>query len=338
MKNDLIFVPIFKNKANAEPNAIEAVKPILNSNTIPYIELINDQYNEKLDEKGQKKENLGYKKTKNAIKDILHFEQFYRKKNVDIIDIISKTKANTNNKTISSIHILNNSEVDEHFDSIQKCIIELQQKGFKCALRVSTEISEQNIFKFISILEKGDFLFIDIADNDYKSIKLFLNKIDNYNRKCRIIIISDERPTNTTNKSLMMDDYNKSFNTSVINAIINNSFNQDGFASYCAAKNDLSQGGAYKYDVYGVFVIYEYSKNDFFSFKTDKVGHISTIYSSLKPKIKSNKSTISNLFKNTKISYDLLNSFLNNNKKGQAATYICFSIVHYIEEIINNLY
>lgn len=325
---DIIFLPILKTKSRSEPLAIRECHDLFNTKIIPYIEIINDAENDK-----------GYDKTKNAIGNLLHFEQFYRKKDSELLNIIEKSKLICNSNTISSIEI-KKRDLDNDFDfsSIENFVNFIHNGNYSCSIRINTEIDIKDISKIFNVLSDNDYLIIDIEDNMYKSLMVFLKTITSIHRKCKIIIFSNERPTNSTNRDLAYDDYNNSFNTSVLDAIKNDYFIGDGFGSYCAARNDLTQSGTFKYPVYGVFVIYDFEKNNFFSYKTNKKEHISKVYSFLKPKLKDDE-LLSDFFSKTEISNRMLYSFLDNeNKKGNAPTYISFSIVHYIEEICNNIY
>lgn len=328
MNNDLLFIPILKNKAIAEPNAIKACSKIFSNRIIPYIEIINENA-----------ESRGYINTKRELGDLVHFEQFYRRKDSTLSDIIKKTINNTRTNIIPSLHLLDEKELIDNIDITSSFIDTIHNKHSNLSIRIPTFTNFNLLNGLMVLLENEDYLIFDIDDNDYKSLTLFFNAINRIPKKCKIIIFSNERPKNSTNKGLADLDYNLSFNTSVIDSIISNSFNQDGFGSYCAAKNDLNQGGSYKYLIYGAFVIYDYDKNSFFSIKSNTKDHASKAYSQLKSKIKQNRSIIDKLFFKTPISYNYINKLLDNeNKKGSAAQYISFSIIHYIEEIYNNLF
>lgn len=326
MKNDLIFIPILKNKAVAEPKAIEACSNLFSSRVIPYIEIINE------DESSR-----GYKKTKKSTDNILHFEQIYRKKDTDLQDIINKTKNTIDNEhTIYSI-IINSNEIIDDYGIIKDFITYVHSSNHNCALRIPPIANQETIKKLFCDLYANDYLIIDIDDNDYSSLDIYFSMINNLKHECYLIAFSDERPKNSTNKSLAYNDYNHSFNTSVIDNIKNDNFVINGFGSYCSAKNDLNQGGTYAYHVYGAFVAYNYDKNDFFSFKTEEPDCLPKAYKKIKSILKERVDIINDLFQKTNISFTMVNEFLSSEKNGTAAMYISISIVHYIEEIVNGL-
>lgn len=328
MKNDLIFIPVLKNKAVAEPKAIQICTDLFSSNIIPYIEIINEN-----------EESRGYLNTQKSIKNIVHFEQIYRKNGYSLLDIISKTKKRINREDIIFSIDVKSQELIDNFSDIDDYIGYVHKSKKNCAIRTEMISNLDVIQKLLNILNNKDYLIFDIKDNDYQSLNLFFLRICQIKHACKIVTFSDERPNNSTNKSLAINDYNHFFNTSVVESIKNDTFTLDGFGSYCSAKNDLNQGGSYMYKVYGAFVIYNFEKNDFFSFKTENTDFLPNAYKSIKDILKDNYDLVMELFSETEKSHAMICEFLDNNeKKGTAATYISFSIVHYIEEIINGLF
>ena len=320
----IFFVPILKTKCSAEPNAVALCKQFFSNRVIPYLEITNTS------------DNKGYIKIIDILQNQLHFEEIYRKKGSDINKILQETYTLIKPNCIVSLHILNQSELSNVFDECKFFINTCHHNNCPCAIRVFAGADSTQIGILLKLLKKKDFLIIDIGDSNLYSTKQYLDLVNSLSGCCRFLIFSNERPLSLTNSLLASDDYNPTFNTSVIEAIKKKDFEYDGFGSMCSAKNDLNEYPATK-PTYAVFLLYDYFSNSFFSYKSDCKEHVSTAYSSLKVKITNDSSKVFSFTEKTAVAHNRLIELLNSNKKGNASTYICISIIHYIEEIINNI-
>jgi len=328
MKNDLYFVPIFKSKFSAEPEAILNCRNLFNTKIIPYIEIINE-----LDSKG-------YNKILKNIDGIKHFEQIYRKPDSKLNEAIDVTKKLIKDNVIPSIHFTKDDCKSYDLDYLNSFITLCHENNSNCAIRIFLGHSIKETISLSEKLNKDDFIIIDIEDNDYQASSLFLEDLKHIKQKCNLLIFSNERPLKLSNTMLKANAYNEGFNTSLIDSVKSNSFIEDGFGSYCSAKNDTIESTPNKNEVFGVFLIYNFKENRFFSLKTKKKDHLSRVYSKFKDDFLYDSEIIqivNELFLNTPISKGMIDSFLLDNKKGNASKYIAFSLVHYIEEISNNI-
>lgn len=328
--NNLIFIPILKNNGVSEPKALDKCKDLFSDKCIPYIEIFKEK-----PEKESKRS--AYYKTKAQVEDVLHFEEYHRKTYSDLENVIILSKSINDQNIIVSLHIKNQNELNKNINKIKDFINYEHKIKQKCAIRIPVSFKDTTNLKEISeTLIKDDYLIFDIREDKYESLTLFFdNVISNFDTKCKIIIFSDERPISLANKNLALDDYNINFNTSIIESIKKESFNFDGFGSYCSARNNTTTSGS-RDEIYGVFVIYNYEKNNFFSYKTDTDDFQEIAYKKLQEKVLKS-SYWKGAFKATTISLDMLNKLLNYGNSKQATDYITISIIHHIEEINNNL-
>lgn len=320
---EYFFIPIFKSKASAEPKAIAQCKTLFSQRVVPFIEII--------DEKSSK----GYQMISSTLSDTLHFEQYYRKDN-DLLSTINLTNESIGKHVIPCLHIKSSDELNSCADEIIQMINNVHIHTNHCAIRIPAGIINENLILVLSSLSSKDYLFIDIGTGMYSSASGYIKYIKTNFSNPAIIIISNERPNNLTGSSMEQNGFNRTFNTSIIDAIKKGAFNSDGFGSFCSARDDLNQV-ALPLKVYATFLIYNYKHNGFFSIKTTNYDIVARIYKELKYVISSYKSVIDDLFILTPISKNMINEFLKSNKKGNASTYISISIVHYIEEIVNNI-
>lgn len=335
-----IFIPILKSKTRSEPVVLEKCHDLFSNEVIPYIEFIARK------PKDNNKKTKNRKNVNNKIKfftrDILHFEEICRLKNKDNIDtIIVKTKDIKDDNAIPSIHIINENELNENIENVIDFIQFEHNNKKNCSIRITGDIKfGENIKKVIDLLTKDDFLIIDIGENSYISSEIALKYYFDYqNRKSKIIIFSEERPSKLTNKDLEADDYNKnihSFNVSVIDSIKNDQFVYDGFGSYCSARNDINNGGSGK-NVFAIFMLFNYLINDFFSYKSDTANNIHISYAQLKNKLQTKRKIAEDILKDTPLSDDMFKKLIDTSEKPVAYKFITISIIHHIETIYNNL-
>ena len=322
MKIKKIFVPIFKTKCISEPSAIKECLNLFSDRMIPYLEI--------------KKNTKGYERCYRHLNKITHFEQLNRNENVSLKDSIEAVINKNDPFIIPSIYITSNDDFDDNENDIKKFINTLHKKDMPISIRIDAGIDDNVLNLLFLNLYNNDFLFVDINENEYKSSLLFLKKIHASSIRCKVIVISNERPINIQNSSLEENGYNNLFNTTVISSILNEKkFLEDGFASYCSAKNDTYEGEHPVNKSYATFLIYDYSNNSFYSFRTHTSKVSPNNFYELKEILKhpSNHNIINGLFNNTSISNKKLNNYLNGNKPGNASTLITISIIHYIEGI-----
>jgi hypothetical protein len=267
-----------------------------------------------------------------------HFIQIHRDFGETLIDHIAKTKV----IPVSEMVVLSIEIRDRDFVDNLAVIIDFIEKEHSKNRQVAVRISLGTKIVFIELLLKrllpGDYLFIDMHEDPFPSAVFYLKRAYSLDHECHMIAISNERIPKMSGREFADGDFNPLLNTSLVQAIKDNRFQLDGFGTYCSAKNDLTESQPNKRPVYAVFLLYNYAMNQYYSIKSDCLDHISRIYGTLRPKLIKQLPVIkTKFFVNTPISRKELEDFLLSNKKGNASTYIFFSITHYIEEIIYNI-
>lgn len=322
------FIPIFKTKRTAEFRALNTCLSLFNEMNIPYLEVIHFL--------GESRESGT--KFLDSVKSISHFAQYIRKQ-IPLPMYLDKTLDFVGNKNrIISIQ-LNEADIEQSKERIKTFISKLHNYQHCVAIRMAVVTSIGIISEIFGMLKNDDYLIIDYDTNDYNALLAYTSLISKEPHECRIVAFSNERPKKAAR--LYEDgDYNYDFNTSVIDAIKKNSFLLDAFGSYCTAKNDLTEEVRRAQNVYGVFLIYSFQVNSFFSIKTDKGDHISRAYTPLKEKLQSKivQMSIRDFFEKTALSRKMLSEILNksNGKNVNCVDFLATSITHYIEEIHNN--
>lgn len=323
MKKNIIFTPILKTKTYAEPAAIESCLSIFSNKIIPFLEVkIID--------------NDGYKKSSSVLKNTVHFEQLLRKDDVDLNKCINYAVIKNEPNIIPTIHIL----IDDHLDIVRiRHLIEMCHfRKQRCAIRIQSGLNVDDCIYICNQLEENDFFIIDIEENKYSSTKPYINDIAKFQLKPKILIFSTDRYSNISNRMYQECGYNDTYNSSVVDSIKNETFEEDGFGTYCTAKNNLNETmNASKTN--GIFILYNFEKNKIFSIRTATPEYTGIAYSNLKELIKSKPiyNTVKKHLAYTPLSNQMLDDFLQSSYKGTAAKYIGISITHYIEEINNNI-
>lgn len=313
-----IFVPVLKTKRVSEKNALKHLIPSFDARNdiIPYLEII------------KKFKEPDVKTYKDYLGNRQYFAETLNEKETDELFSIPSAIPVLNTKKISLSELTN--YVGKAHDSQRAIAIRMIDGDVKSWQAANT------------LLKAGDFLFIDIDTSKLDS-SFFLKMVGNRERVFRIVILSNERSVSLAGRNLIKFDLNdlsnSSVNVSVIEAIKNGTFQFDGFASYCAAKNDLTEEikkmGAV--NVNGYMLIYSYDNNAFGAIVSDVKDHISVSYRELLPKIKKNMTNfIDPRFAKTPISKRLIDEAVIEGKLSCQKT-ITIMIVHYIEEIMNNL-
>lgn len=311
-----IFCPVLKTKRVSEKNALIALKPLLETNkdVIPYLELLKDEDIDRT----------------NKYVDVLDKIPFF-------IEPVSSNKASgllSYPLAIPVFSVNKSTNTADLYSFIACC----HQDDRSAAVKINCYNSKDAI-DLLNRLNEKDYLFIDIDRNEYSSVSL-LKIIRIIPRKCKIIINSNER--NVAYSGRDFSKYNDSFpkdvlfNTTLIQAIKDGSFAFDGFGSYCAAKNDLTEEIQIANTVYGYLLVYNYEQNNFYIVTTNGSDHITRIYKTLVEEIYSGSKTVLSYLSTTPRSKDMLEE-AHLLKKLSCPKKITIEITHYIEEIINNL-
>ncbi len=319
----MIFVPLIKTKTNAEPFVIEKTKQLFGEDIIPYLE-IKKTLNDK-----------NVMSMKLQLSGIRHFEGLVRMKGDNLAQVVESTKTLDSDNTTPVI-TLNGKEILESSDLIVGYI---NEKKIPVAIRIPQVSDSTPLIDYLfGALDEKDFIFIDIGDDPFDSNKSTIDSLCRKPHRCKIIVISNERPLNLTGEDYEDLGYNELImNTSLVDNIKSGSFHCDGFGSYCSAKNNLNEGGGAT-PVYAVFLVYNFDKNRFFSIRSDTKNYISTAYASLKTKVQKTNTELRLITEVTPISFACLNEFMESTQKGIASTYYRFGMINYIEQIKNNLF
>ena len=311
-----IFCPLLKTKRVSEKNALMALKETIEkrNDVIPYFELIQGSTDPV------------------AIKYLTIFDKtlFFAepKNNDELLNLFVYDY---------SIPVFNIT-----IQTKQSDINDFINTGHSNSRPIGIRIADADVrsFGFVNkLLKANDYLFIDIDKSDYKSSS-FLLIVNKLVKAYKTIIISNERSIGYSGKDFSKYDEtfpgDKLFNVSVISSIKDGSFGFDGFGSYCAAKNDLTEEIKIAVTVYGYFLIFDYDQNNFFVSSTKDPEHISKVYNSLLDKIYLKGSSVLTLLSSTPISKEMLDD-ANAVGKLSCPRKITIEITHYIEEIINQL-
>ena len=322
----MIFVPLIKTKTNAEPIVIDKAYPLFGKEIIPYLEIKKD-----LSEKN-------VRNMRSQLSNVLHFEGILRKPGDNLSNLLELSKQLSSDNSIAVYHLKGN-EVRDLLDVVKRSVNDAVSKKIPVAIRLPQVSENSPIIDYLyNTLDEDSFIFIDIGDDPFLSNRLTIEGLCQKPHKCRLIVISNERPVNLTGDDYEDLGYNESImNTSLIDSIKSGSFPCDGFGSYCSAKNNLNEGGG-AIPVYAVFSVYSYELNKFFSIRSDKKEFISTAYASIKDKVQKVNTELGLITDATPISHACLNEFLESKQKGIASTYYRIGMINYIEQIRNNLF
>lgn len=318
---NMLFVPILKTKQNAEKAAFEKLLPLFNDEIIPYIQII--------------KKLSSFSLFEPFIKD----KKFFFEIHTGVDDFIKKYEEITN-KYSNAIPVMQISKIpDKKSYSSYNDWFKLLNRPFGLLLC----ISEFGFIDhdYISNLTEDDYLFINIDDSPYDSLKTEIDEIKEI-CKAKIIIISQERKDNIAGRYFASYTYNRAyFMSPVIDSIKLGLFEEDGFASYCTAKNNEEDTGGNGKPLTAAFLTYVFAENSIYVVTSEKDDIISRVYTSVRKRL--TKSTPENaafnsLYASTPISLNRLNDELKKTKHSRAVDFIEISIIHYVEEIKNNLF
>lgn len=311
-----IFCPLLKTKRVSEKNAVLALKETIEKrdDVIPYFELIQDSTDSvaiKYLTIFDKSSFFAEPKNNDELASLFAYDYL-----IPVFNVTTQTKPSEINEFITTGH--NNSR----------------------PIGIRIVDSDVRFFGLVNrLLLTNDYLFIDIDKNDYKasSFLLIVNKLV---KVYKTIIISNERSISYSGKEFSKYDESfptdKLFNVSVISSIKDGSFGFDGFGSYCAAKNDLTEEIKIAVTVFGYFLIFDFKQNNFFVSSTEDSEHISKVYNNLIDKIYSTGSDVLTLVSSTPISKGMLDDAYAACKLS-CPRKITIEITHYIEEIIKQL-
>lgn len=312
------FIPILKTKRGDQNSIVEKVLCIFERNReiIPYIEVITID-SKRINDYKTKLENINY---------FIEYPSLAQYENHCSTNIIEVYKPK---------YFIND------YSEIPLLIKEKHLYNRHIAFRIND--GEKGMYNsLIKYLDEGDYIFIDIGNEEYPT--RFTNDIliENRNKKCNVIIISDERDKGIRGEDFKFFGYNsttdlRGLNYTVIEAIKAQSYPFEGFASYCSAKNDTTEGGGGN-PVYGVFLIYNYDENQFFSVRSLNSNNIGVVYEDVNDHVKLEMTTIDALFDVQNISKKFLHDYILHPKNKQASKYKAISVIHYIETIDYYLY
>ena len=311
----MIFIPILKTKQTSEPKAIKEIICCFSDSIIPYIEVTKSIDN----------------KIVQKIFNILSGQDYF-------LEAVQNATLNPESILPNQIPVINLSKTSDKEDAINN----LRNHSKYIGIRLKTGFPLIQISSLSERISKDDYVFIDIGEASYESSQLYISTVKRILLKsgCRIIIISDEHKKEFSGSNYEKDNFTELFNTSVIAAIKNGSFQEEGFASYCSAKNNLIDNrpiGASK--LYAVFFIYNFGLNKFYVFKSSEKYHIGKAYSELRKELANDeeKKKIKELIKEGSKSEKMINNLLMK-EKASASAFIAISIVQYFEEIFSNLF
>ena len=321
-----IFVPIFKTKARAEKDALNETINLMGGNIIPYIDINKSISNPLIGD------------YLNLIKDKKHFIGFVKNDSVEkniLSNISLLLKSYPSNDAIYTINadFLSFDNMDDIIDGCKRLMQDKIQLAFKFSINNDVSIIKQ----FLKQIDNFSYVIVDVDEDDYFSSSFYIkDMLKNISKNTKIIIFSTERPTTKVSETYNIFGVNRDFNTSVINEIKNNKFEWDGFGSYCGAKNNDNETQRSSL-CFGVFLIYNFYENSFFSVRSLEKTNSGKAYSDLKPIIINKyRLSIESKFSSTPKSLQMLKNLLDGPKKGNASKYIAIGIVKYIEEIYNH--
>ena len=318
--NELIFTPIFKTKAHSEYNALKILEGILlqEKYVVPYIEAIKDFDN----------------------RNILKYISFFKDNGKAFIfePISSDIEKLTNNNSllptncILSMRITKTTEKPDVKVFIDKCRANNRVFGLKI------DNSDDRFMDILLDLKKDELLFIELNGTSLSS-STFLDDLLDLKLACIIIIHSNERFQYLRGDDFNDDAFNNknNFNTSIIDSIKEKEFKFIGFGSRCSAKDDNTEDIKRSNEVRGVFLIYCFKQNNFYSLISKEKNHISKVYTDFLPKLASHQFDLESKFFNytplSKVEFDKCTK----KTKLTSNSLITVSIIRYIEEILNNL-
>lgn len=317
-KNSLLFTPILKTKRTSEYNALKELSPLISNNEtiVPYIECIK---------------NFSENDVQKYIKQLSGCRFFVEPQPEDVNQVLNNL-ASIPGGCILSLRVLTSTNLNELELFINTC----RRNNKHFAIKIYD--ADDRFISNIKTMSDEDYLFVEIGGNPYSSSS-FLDDLRDCNLKCNIIIHSNEREQYLKGEDFMDGGYNEcsNFNFSIINAIKDGSFAFDGFGSRCGTKNDTTEDVKMSRAVYGVFLVFDYEENNFYSLRSTEKEHISKVYNSFKEKIKDNLAFLElRFFNKTNISRDVLEKYISA-AKFSASKAITITIIRYIEEVTNNL-
>lgn len=225
----------------------------------------------------------------------------------------------------------------EEINEIDSIMEDRHAQGLGTGIRITNGQDMVFDYSFFQKMNNADYLFVDLGESNYKAACFFLDDIKSINSSVKVVIISSERRNKKTNKNYCEFGKEPDMNTSVLESLKNGSFEEDGLATYCGYRStikDIAKGVM----TFGLVLLMNFDDSSFFSIKSSEYNYVGTTYAALKPKILADKDTVLGLLNENSISRELLESFLNGGKKGNAQFYIGLSMVHYVEELLYKYY
>ena len=209
--------------------------------------------------------------------------------------------------------------------------------GLGIAIRINNGQDAVFDYSFFNKLNNRDYIFVDLGESNYKTAMFFLDDIKDKNSLVKVVIISSERRNKKTSKNYCDFGKEPDINSSVLESLRNDSFKEFGFATYCGCRSTINEVGI-GIKAFGLILLMNFDDSSFFSIKSPVCSYIGTTYAALKPFILDRKDAVLGLLNENSISRERLETFLENENKGNAQFYIGLSIVHYIEELLYKYY
>lgn len=327
------FYPILKTKNIAERHIIKKFSnELFSDNTVPIIEFIKEKDN---------------RITKNFI---------FSLENISYIGGMSKI--NPNYSLLSSIEyakflldesrlvipfcFINNKTKSDELKELFIFISNVHTNRRNIALWIENTVDISIISSFKNYIKLGDLLFIDIVDDSYHANKFYFNDVFDIGFSTPISLIYRDKNPSLSGKGFACNDLDYNFNNEVPTLIKSNTFDFDGFGTYCTARDNLTDTSI-PVKVYPLLSLYNFASNKYFTFKSDIPEYITKAYTTLKTRIKSDstlRSKLYGLLENTPISKSLYQNieYKDQSKNNTASEFIEVSIVHFIEEIKKGLH
>ena len=316
----ILFTPILKTKRSSEYNALKELENLLkmNSNINPYIECIKS---------------LSHKDVVKYLK-VLESNIFFVEPLEQDIPYFESNISIFKSNCLFCYRASNKTTIKE-----LENFIKINRKYNK-SFGIKIDDADERFMRLIETLNENEYLFVELNGTAYSSSS-FLESLLTEKLQCKIIIHSNERSQYLKGSDFADYDYNgaKRFNFTIIDAIKGGFFAFDGFGSRCTTKNDNTEEVKRKNpSIFGVFIIYDYSKNEFFSIKSATADYIGRVYHQVKDIISKNKVDIdTRFFNHTLIAKNVLDTYLGTPTFSSSKA-ITISIVRYIEEVSNNLF
>ena len=325
----MIYIPIFKTKANVELKILSNGTELFKKNSfIPYLEIIHPERNGQV--------NKIVTKCQNALNPIQHFQQFCCKSFQDEFAMYTKFKDSSFDPYHNVIYSMGISqeELITCKSEVGSVIKTRRQRGLKSAVRIPSGTDINLVKEIINLLSVNDWLIIDLDEQEYEAAEFYLNAISDL-QFSNTVVFSTERYYRTKNSDFPDYGYadDAKMNTSLIKQIKASNYPFHAFGTYMGLKNSRDDEFIRKTKCTALFQIYNQKKNEFYSIISDTPEYIAKVYQGkFKEKIRNayTKGYLKDLFTHPSACI-VLNAALS--EKSSASKFLHASAVHYLEEI-----